>query len=337
MKILCSYDGLGCGHVRLIQPLREMVKHGHEVKFVVSTTPESIIAMRDAKDYDLVVGQRFAGYDGLQLWRRSRTPRNRLVYETDDNLFRIDKANWAAYTQFGPPKVQEAIRGYCEMADLVTVTCEPLAEVHREEGAKKVAVLPNSIPEYVIDMPRHNNGRRPRIGWVGGGSHGIDVHEAVPAVRRFLNRNDDWDLYIGGTDYRPSFDPQNWDQMIFSEWKQINTHELAYYKSIDFEIGIIPVRDTEFGRSKSAIKALEYNARGIPVVASAVEPYRNYIVHGENGFLVKDQHEWMKYIRLLAGDAALRHDMGLKGKEHARACTVEQNWVLWERAYEDLF
>lgn len=323
--------------MRLVQPLRELEKHGHEVHMVNSHEPAAIIAMRGAHEYDLIIGERFAGFDGMAIWRRARCPSNRLVYENDDDLFSIDKANWSAYKTFQDLKIRDAIIGYCELSDLVTVTVEPLAQIHRELGAPNVAVLPNSIPEYAIDLPRHNNGRKPRIGWVGGASHGIDVHEAIPAVRRFLGKNDDWDLFLGGTDYRPSFNPQNWDQMVFSEWQQINTHEREYYESIDFEIGIIPVKDTPFAQSKSALKALEFNARGIPVIASDVGPYRDYIVDGENGFLVKSEHDWMKYLRLLAGDRQLRYDMGQKGKEHARACTVEQNWVLWERAYEGLF
>ncbi len=336
MRILASQDGLGCGHVRLIQPLRELEKHGHEVHTVVSSMPGAIEAMRDAHEYDLVIGQRFAGFDGMSLWRRARTPKNRLVYENDDDLFSIDMSNWAAFKTFDDLKIQEAIKGYCELSDLVTVTVEPLAQIHREMGARKVAVLPNSVPEYVLDIPKRKHDR-PRIGWTGGASHGIDIHQAVPAVRRFLNKNSDWDLLIGGTDYRPSFNPRNWDQMMFSEWKEINKCEAEYYESLDFDIGLAPVRDTPFAKSKSAIKALDFNARGIPVIASDVEPYRNYIVPGENGFIAKDDHEWMKYLRLLTGDKELLHDMSIKSKEHASRCTIEQNWVLWEQAYEGLW
>jgi len=36
VKILAAHDGLGCGHVRMIQPLRELAKHGHEVTFSVA-------------------------------------------------------------------------------------------------------------------------------------------------------------------------------------------------------------------------------------------------------------------------------------------------------------
>ena len=58
---------------------------------------------------------------------------------------------------------------------------------------------------------------------------------------------------------------------------------------------------------------------------------------GENGFLVKTEHDWMKYLRMLASDKELLRYMSEKSKEHAAKCTIEQNWVLWEQAYEGLW
>lgn len=337
MRILAAHDGLGCGYVRMVQPLRELARHGHEVTFCKTLDIETIEHLRDGSKWDVVVGQRFAKYEGMTMWRRARTPRNRLVYEVDDDMFSIDKINWAAHEQFNDPEIQDGIRTYSLMADLVTTTTETLARVQRSVGIQNVAVLPNCIPEYVLDIPRVVSGRRPRLGWVGGASHGLDVHEAVPAVRRFLIKNPGWDLYLGGTDYRPSFNAQNWDQMLYADWKQINDDEHGYYQMIDFEIGLAPVKDTVFARSKSALKALEYNARGIPVIASDVQPYREYILHGENGFLVKHPHEWMKYIRLLADNPDLRKEMGERGKWRAQYYTHEANWQKWEAAYEGMF
>lgn len=340
MKILAAHDGAGCGYVRLVQPLRELAKHGHDITLTVPTEPGDTTYteyLRDGGKFDIIIGQRLGGYEGMRTWRRARTPRNRLVFETDDDLFNIDRSNWSAYEHFRQPGIQEAIAGYMQTADLVTVTTETLAQLQRDElGVKNVAVLPNCVPEYVLDLPRTARDR-PRVGWIGGSSHGMDVHEAVPAVRKFLIRNPDWDLFLGGTDYRASFRAKNWGQMIHEPWKQINNYEREYYEMIDFEIGIAPVRDTVFGRSKSAIKALEYNARGIPVIASNVKPYQEYIVHGENGFLVKEQHEWGRYLTLLAKNPDLRREMGEKGKIHASALTHEGNWQRWEKAYEGLF
>ena len=338
MRILAAHDNLGCGYVRIVQPLRELAKHGHEVTFTATLDTETIKLLRDGSKFDIIVGQRFAGYEGMRAWRRARTPLNRLVYEVDDDLFNIDKTNWSAYTQFGAWDVQEAIKGYTETCDLMTVTTNTLAQLQRDQlGVQNVAVLPNCIPEYVLELPRTTEGRRPRVGWAGAASHGADVNEAVPSVKQFLKRHDEWDLYLQGTDYRPTFNYKDWDRMLVADWQQINTNERVFYERIDFEIGIVPVRDTTFGRSKSPLKALEYNARGIPVIASNVKPYQEYIVHGENGFIVKERHEWGKYLNLLAANPDLRREMGEKGKVHAAAFTHQNNWQRWEKAYEELF
>lgn len=325
----------------MIQPLRELAKHGHEVTFSNYNEPGNtgvIKYLRTApENFDVIVGQRFAGYDGMAVWRRSRTPRTRLVYEVDDDMYHIDYVNFAAHEKFGTPEVQDGIKTYSQMSDLVTVTTETLAQVQRDFGVKNVAVLPNCVPAYVLDMPETASGRRPRVGWIGGASHGLDIHEAVPGVRRFLTKNPGWDLYLGGTDYRPSFKFSDWDRMLHVPWRRISDDERGYYELIDFEIGIAPVKDTVFGRSKSALKALEYNARGIPVIASDVQPYREYILHGENGFLVKQPHEWAKYLGMLANDPALRKEMGERGKWRAQYYTHEANWQKWEAAYEGLF
>lgn len=314
-----------------------MAKHGHDIEFGGHYDPESIVALREAHKYDVIVGQRFTGYDGMSAWRRARRPNNRLVYEVDDNMFDIERVNINAHNQFMTPVVQDAMKTYAQMSDLMTVTTETLAQVQRDMlGVTNIAVLPNCIPEYLLDMPMTTN-RRPRIGWCGGASHGLDVAEASAQVRRFLNRNTDWDLHLGGTDYRPTFNLRNWDQMLFTGWTQINEDERKFYEMIDFEIGIAPVRDTVFGRSKSPLKCLEYNAKGIPVIASDVAPYREYVVHGENGFLVKQPHEWGKYLNLLTKNPDLLKEMSGKAKEHASKLTIEGNWQRWERAYEGLF
>lgn len=335
MKILAAQDDAGCGWVRIVQPLRQLAKHGHEVEFISTHDSAAIQSIADG-NFDVLVGQRFAGWEGMSLWRKARKPHTRLVYETDDDLFAIEMDNWAAYNSFNRPVIREAILGYCDLADLVTVTTDTLAKVHREHRAARTAVLPNCIPEYVLDLPRKKH-ERPRIGWVGGASHGMDIHEATKPVRRFLQRNDNWDLYLGGTDYRPSFDLRNWDQAIHGEWNQINDDERGYYESTDFDIGICPLRDTTFNRSKSYIKALEYGARGIPVIASNVGPYKDYVKHGYNGYLVNGEHEWSKYLRLLAENPDLRAEMGAAGKFEASKHTLENNWQKWQYAYEDLF
>jgi glycosyltransferase involved in cell wall biosynthesis len=326
-------------------PLRELARHdGYQVTFrrppaIKGHTDDPALTLQDAEEHDVIIGHRLGDYGGLRAWRRWATdPAKRLVYELDDNVFRITQDNdKGAYDTFSDSVVQAATRGYIRYSALLTVTTDYIAGALLNEAGADIpyAVLPNCIPEYVLDLPRDEKARL-RIGWIGGSSHGRDIHTATPSVRRFMQRFPDWDMFVCGVDFTRQFKTPA-DRTYHVPWVRIMEDPKLYYRSIDYDIGICPLLDTEFARCKSAVKALEYSARGIPVVASDVLPYRNFIRHGETGFLCKYDHEWLKYLSLLARDEDLRVKMGAAAKEEARKWTIENNWHLWAEAYESLF
>jgi glycosyltransferase involved in cell wall biosynthesis len=302
--------------------------------------PHPPVKITDADDVDVVVSQRASEYRGLGLWRRwGSTPWRRTVYENDDDVFSITPENSAAYEAHKEgTEVREAVLRYCTTANLVTTTSPHLGDRFREMLGSRVPVevLPNYVPGWVLDVPRDTPDRRLRIGWAGGGSHARDIHTATPSVRRFMKRFPEWDLYVNGVDYRDKFKCPP-DRSFHVPWIHVTDEPEVYYRAIDFDIGICPLLSTQFSRSKSWVKALEYFSRGIPVVASDVEPYRRFIDHGVNGFLCRTDHEWLKYLSLLGSDEELRVTMGEAAKAKARENTIETHYAEWVNAYRMLF
>lgn len=345
MRILAGHDGgSGCGYYRVILPLGELGKHGHHAEAVsaqpwrahgdgegVTRAPE-FTRDRIMAGHDVIVGQRLDNFAGLPVWRRARQPGTRLVYEVDDDIWSIEQVNFGAWQHFGKPLNQEAVASYAQMADLVTVTTEPLAETMRKFN-RNVAVINNHIPGWVLGLPPPA-GDRPAVGWHGGVSHGMDIQLVGRPLREFLNRHPDWDAVLIGADYRPTV---KHERCGFIPWTHVTDDAEGFYRSLDFDIGLAPLRWSRFTAQKSHIKALEYAARGIPVIATDAEPYRDFVLHGVTGFLVKRDHEWLRYLEELAGDAELRASMGAKAKELARAWTIETGWRKWAAAYEGLF
>ncbi len=323
MRIFGMHDNSGCGFYRITLPLRELASHGHDV----CLTPQNEAAVAEARRWPLVIGQRVDKYDAMPLWRRLRAS-SRLIYEIDDDVFNIEPVNWQAYGIYARRTTQDAVAHCAEVADLVTVTTEPLAKVMREYNGN-VVILPNHVPGWVCEHVRPRRDR-PVAGWQGGASHGADVALAAGPLRRSLDRNPGWDGHLLGTDYRPTIKHGN---VRFTPWVNIAQDAAAYYGSIDFDIGLAPLVPSRFSDSKSAIKALEYAALGIPVIASDVPAYRDFVLHGVTGFLVKRDHEWLKYLGELASDDGLREEMGAKAREHARAWAIDDGWKLWEQAY----
>ena len=305
-------------------PLAELGRRGHDVKLMLGDK----VRAADAAEWPLIVGQRVDKHDALPLWRRFRV-RSRLVYEIDDDVFSIERTNWQAYGIYSRRDTLDAVAHCAETADLVTVTTEPLARVMREYNGN-VTVLPNHVPGWVCDYERPR-GERPVVGWGGGASHGADIGLVANPLRRFLDRFPGWDACLMGTDYRPTI---KHDRVSFIPWINVGEEPEAFYKAIRYDIGLAPLVPSVFSASKSAIKALEYAALGIPVIASDVEPYREFVLHGVTGFLVKRDHEWLKYLSELASDDGLRAEMGAKAREHARAWVIDDGWRLWEAAYE---
>lgn len=322
----------GCGWYRIVMPMTALAGHGHDTWH---GPPQKFTSERRA--YPLIVSQRMDKYDALGDWRRLATPGRRLVYEIDDDVFNVTIENWMAYRIYSRPEVQEAVAVSAGIADMVTVTTEPLAEVMRK-FSRNVRVLPNCVPDEIASFPAPWEQDRPgvTIGWTGGASHARDLAMIATPLRHVLERNPAASLHILGTDFRPTIGAAE-DRMRFTEWIASDV-TLAYYWALTaFDIGLAPLTGTTFDMSKSAIKALEYAALGIPVIASDCEPYRAFVADGVNGYLIRRKGDWAKRIAELVNDPDARHAMGAKGREMVTAGhTIGTGWRAWADAYESL-
>lgn len=320
----------------MVLPHRQLEAHGWDVTWVDSSLKAGGGGFTTAqtRGHDVIVAQRIDKPGAVHVWRECRTATSRLVYEQDDNVFEIGPHNFQAYHVYSHETVRDTVMHAMEVADLVTTTTPTLAGVLSEFN-RNVAVLPNCIPAWVCETERRRRDR-PRVGWMGGASHAQDAGVVADAVRRFCRRFPGWDLHLIGTDYRATFKvPAR--QAVFTPWVQVNDEPERYYRLPDFDIGLAPLTFDTFNMSKSPLKALEYAALGIPVIASDWHPYRDFVRHGENGFLVRRDHEWLHYMSVLASDDALREKMGEAAREQARQFTIEGNWQLWDQVYKRLF
>jgi glycosyltransferase involved in cell wall biosynthesis len=319
MRIFGFHDNSACGYYRITMPLDALRDlGGWEIQTACGWDER-------AMDYPLVIGQRLGKTDALPLWRKLY-PGRRLVYETDDDMWSIDETNLRAQLEHSPALLDtagEAIR----MAHLATVSTQPLADVVAQFGTR-VEVLPNLIDGRLLGVERP---RRDKvvIGWAGGDSHLKDMWSFARQFQRVMRKHaDDIDFHNIGTDFRRILGVPG----RHTGWQGI----WDYYRSIDFDIGLAPLAHTVFNDSKSHIKALEYAALGIPVIASDELPYRDFVVHGETGYLVRRDHEWSTYLRELVNDPARREGMGRRAKEVARSWTIQSGWVRWAAAYESI-
>lgn len=322
MKIKGLHRDFGGGdYYRIRQPLGELGAHGHDTRCESAKT--DVIA----DGVDLIVGQMLGSREEgpkVHSWWRKLAKQCRRVYELDDDPFEVEGHN-PAFAFYRGNLSHDSLTHCIETADLVTASVEPLAERMRKINPN-VVVLKNRIDEAMLSIQRPRRDKV-TIGWAGGSSHEQDLHEATYGLRKTLDHNRNAEAHFIGCDFRRVVSRP----LRFTNWAH---NVFDYYKLIDFDIGIAPLRATRFAECKSAIKALEYSALGIPVVASDVAPYRDFVIDGVTGYLVSRDHEWAARLRELVNDTAMREEMGAKAKAHASEWTIQKGWREWEAAYE---
>ena len=94
-----------------------------------------------------------------------------------------------------------------------------------------------------------------------------------------------------------------------------------------FDIGIMPMPDSEWTRGKCGFKALLYMACAVPPVCSPVGMTTDIVQGGENGLLATTTAEWIEKLSMLVENPTLRRQMGAAGRQ-----TVEEKFSLTTHA-----
>ena len=228
----------------------------------------------------------------------------RLIFDFYDSIWLYRrKAHAAARGRLGRLlNPADAVEQICRAAAAVTVSSEPLAEFVRAAGA-----VPHLLPMVLAPESypvRAAAERSPVVlGWMGSHYNLSRLRDIAPAIREAakevplrLRVVSAAKLEIAGVEVESLTHP----------WSEASEREdLA-----SFDIGLLPMEDSEVDRGKSPLKLLQYGAAGLPIVSSrvAVDPER--FRDGE-AILFADAHEdWTRAIVRLAMDVELRGKMG---------------------------
>jgi predicted O-methyltransferase YrrM len=318
------YQADGSGYHRFYLPfqhLRANSRHIYGLPAPGTKVPTPTAA--DMEDIDVLVMQRPAFQHGSRMLDRL-TGHVALVLETDDDMLTVESSNLGHFA--ADPRARDSVEYCLRRADMVTVSTPYLAELYAPFSSN-IRVLPNYVKASLLDMPRKRR-ERVTVGWQGGTSHLIDLCAVQDPLRQVLDAHPDVDMHWIGWDMSPLVRRP----CRFTPWFD---DVGDYYKAVDFDIAIAPLADVPFNRAKSHLKALDAAARGIPIVATDMEPYRDFVIDGVTGYLVRTEDEWVARLTELIHDGAAREELGAKAYEQAKAYTMQGNWQKWEAAYQE--
>ena len=288
---------------------------------------------------DVIVGARVAHHDAMPGWRALKGLGKTMVLDLDDDYFHIDPSNAVAYDYWVNGKEDGKVvieggflpnlRESIELSDVVTVCSEGLAEsISKTTKHPNIRVVENALDAAVNGIPRDYDPELLTIGWTGT----ANTAAWLPMIKDVINKaaKDEYDRrvfvefigapasYISACGFRLR---KGFGRAI--EFIHEPDRYLSELRRID--ILLAPYRSTAFTEAKFPTKALEAGMLGIPLIASAIRPYAEWIEHGVNGFLVPNnkQYEWGRYTSALIQDATLRRKMGLAARARASANTMQ--------------
>jgi len=241
-------------------------------------------------------------WEGWSL-RRAAT---RLVYEYDDALVYRDSARGATPSRAREVKFAMLVR----WADAVVAGSDYLADLaapYRGSAAVVPTVLdPADYPLRAAPRAPTSAGP-PVLGWIGTRSNFPYLESIAEALAR-AGRGKDVTLRVMA-ECPPPIPDRNGLRVEFVPWAA--GAESAFLESLD--VGLMPLVDDPWCRGKCALKALQYMATGVPVVASDVGVAREVI--GPGGLVVRTHEAWSAALERLLADADLRTSLGRAGRE----------------------
>ncbi len=311
-----------CGWYRCYVPGVELKRRGHDVRLDTRITPE------DVAWADVIVLQRQWDSEVMRAAVSARSQGKMVVYELDDDLWNPHPTN-PVYAAWTDARFLAGAEALIRVVDVVTTTTPPLARELRKLNPK-VRVLPNMLPaeHWRVIRDRPEGYDTLTIGWAGSTARRLDLNVMRAVIPQILDSHPRVSFLLAPGDVADVFPPHPRINVL-----EPTTIELYPTLLAQFDIGIAPVVDSRFNQAKSDLKFVEYGMLGLPVVASAVECYVHSIKHGENGFLAKNDKDWLKYLRRLIEDVELRDLLGQAARAFAEARTIEKNIWLWEDAY----
>jgi len=240
----------------------------------------------------------------LLLLSSCRTAGKITVFDIDDAIF-LDH-----------PLLTELFASKC---DIVTVGSHQLASFALRWN-KYVQLLPSSVDAGAFrpSLRHRRRGSKCILSWHGTAYVQLNsLRILIPVLKKLATR---YDIVfkllgtMGETKIQDLFKSIPGLTMDFGPSQWVPYGDLPALIE-DVDIGLSPLTDTLWSRSKCAMKALEYMSMAIPVVASPVGEHNYLIRDSVNGLLASSEEEWVRKIGNLIEDRESRDRIGQRARE----------------------
>ncbi|HVT07078.1 MAG TPA: glycosyltransferase [Polyangia bacterium] len=166
------------------------------------------------------------------------------------------------------------------------------------------------FPSQLWEMPAPETRERRAdvvIGWTGEAAEREDLALALPALAAILARHPEVRLAVrGGREIHEVVATLPGERVTLVP-PGAAADDASFLRGLD--IGLVPLSTASRERFVSDVRALEYAAHGVLVVASDAEPFRDLIRPGQTGLLFRDPEDLEQVLEQALADAELRAKM----------------------------
>lgn len=259
------------------------------------------------------------------------------LVETDDNYVDIPPWN-EGFHSYGPGAFHRrmAVESLCNAEGLI-VSTNHLLNTYTSDAFPfnaNAEVVENSLDfkgdqSFVgwdkVSVRKHKG---IRVGWIGGRTHFNDLMEVAPVLRVLCEKyRNKVTLVLVNSALKLSCEAQGIKYPfeglpnVQEADRSVDINRYApFAASFGFDIGIAPLVDCNFNRSKSNLRWLEYAGMKVPCVATSIGQFAETIDHGEDGFLIKDNDldEWKRTLETLILNENVRVGIGQMAYKKAK-------------------
>lgn len=258
------------------------------------------------KKYDIVYIHMYVNPIGNSLFERLyRLLSKKIIFDLEDNRLLGGSKETKGIAQIlrGTGKT----KFLAKTADHVITSSPALYDICLEINEKQRCTYISSSINTDRFIPNNNytNENKVAIGWTGTFSTRPYLDLLRPVFIELKKQRDFKLIVIGNFEYDfPEIDLQ------VIQWS--SEKEVEDLQKID--IGVYPLPMDDWVMGKSGLKAIQYMSFGLPCVATDISTVQQFIIDGENGFLVKTAGEWVNKLVELIDSPMLRKEIGTNAR-----------------------
>lgn len=272
--------------------------------------------MRDA---DVLVLVNICDPDLLPLIAERKAKGMPTVYELADDISAVQP--WSpVYFFFRNNENLALAYRMAATCDALQVTVPELKKLYGSLN-KICEVFPNQI-SHIPPARQACSRSEIVVGWGGSHGHLEDLSEIAPDLISWVVAQQNVVLHLMCSE--PIW--ARFESLPANKKRRSSPGSIGdYYRFLtQIDIGIAPLKDTAFNRSRSDVKFLEYAVSGVAPVMQHLEPYINSVDAGKTGFLFKDTRELMDILSRLAADGPLLRAVAQQAREYVLLQRLER-------------